>query len=497
MKDRALAYGFVAARGAGITVNPDLVKDEQIKGLTDLLNPKWKGKLLLPDVRTMGDAFWPMTSARLNLGDDIIKKLFVDQEPVLSRDTRQIAEFMVRGRYPIALGVNPLLLSQFQKQGLGKNLKTFHFPEMDSVNSSSSTLWLVNKAPHPNAAKVFINWLLTKDAQVVWAREVETNSRRVGVEPGNPAFAVPKGAQALPGRCRGKSPRSGEDPGHRQSGDQVGAVAAPAPDSGETVLALDGVSKLFGAAAAVDRTSLEVKRGEIFTLLGPSGCGKTTTLRLVAGLEQPDAGEITLRGRLVASAPRRLFVPPNKRNLGMVFQSYAIWPHMTVFDNVAYPLTLRGMKRAAIRDKVGRVLGLVGLEGLETRAATLLSGGQMQRLALCRALVYEPDLLLLDEPFSNLDAKLREQMRVEVKLLQRRLGITVLFVTHDQVEALSLSDRIAVMQRGRVEQVGPPRHLYERPASAFVRDFLGQTVLLRGRVGPARAGSDAAPSPWR
>ena len=146
---------------------------------------------------------------------------------------------------------------------------------------------------------------------------------------------------------------------------------------------------------------------------------------------------------------------------------------------------LRRMKRADIRDKVGRVLGLVGLEGLETRSATLLSGGQMQRLALCRALVYEPDLLLLDEPFSNLDAKLREQMRVEVKLLQRRLGITVLFVTHDQVEALSLSDRIAVMQRGRVEQVGPPRHLYERPASAFVRDFLGQTVLLRGRVGPA------------
>ena len=266
-------------------------------------------------------------------------------------------------------------------------------------------------------------------------------------------------------------------------------MAAPAAGSGETVLALDGVSKLFGAAAAVDGASLDVKRGEIFTLLGPSGCGKTTTLRLVAGLEQPDAGEIALRGRVVASAPRRLFVPPNRRNLGMVFQTYAIWPHMTVFDNVAYPLVLRGMKRAAIRDKVGRVLGQVGLEGLEARAATLLSGGQMQRLALCRALVYEPDLLLLDEPFSNLDAKLREQMRIEVKLLQRRLGITVLFVTHDQVEALSLSDRIAVMQRGRVEQVGPPRHLYERPASAFVRDFLGQTVLLRGRVGPAPPGA--------
>jgi ABC-type Fe3+/spermidine/putrescine transport system ATPase subunit len=225
-----------------------------------------------------------------------------------------------------------------------------------------------------------------------------------------------------------------------------------------------------------------VARGEIFTLLGPSGCGKTTTLRLIAGLEQPDAGEITLRGRVVASVPRRVFVPPHRRNLGMVFQSYAIWPHMTVFANVAYPLELRGVGRAAIRERVSRVLELVGLAGLEQRAATLLSGGQMQRLALCRALVYEPDLLLLDEPFSNLDAKLREQMRVEVKLLQRRLGITVLFVTHDQIEALSLSDRIAVMQRGRVEQVGPPRQLYERPASAFVRDFLGQTVILRGRI---------------
>ncbi len=254
------------------------------------------------------------------------------------------------------------------------------------------------------------------------------------------------------------------------------------PGTSDTVLALDGVTKLFGHAAAVDGVSLSIRRGEVFTLLDPSGCGKTTTLRLVAGLERPDAGEITLRDRVVASASRRVFVAPNRRNLGMVFQLYAVWPHMTVFENVAYPLELRGMKRAQVRDKVTRVLELVGLAGTEARPGTLLSGGQMQRLALCRALVYEPDLLLLDEPFSNLDAKLREQMRVEVKLLQRRLGITVLFVTHDQVEALSLSDRIAVMHQGRVEQVGPPRCLYEEPASAFVRDFLGQTVILHGRV---------------
>ena len=267
------------------------------------------------------------------------------------------------------------------------------------------------------------------------------------------------------------------------------------PGPGETVLVLDGVSKRYGAQTAVDEASLEIDRGEVFTLLGPSGCGKTTTLRLVAGLEHPDAGEIALRGRVVASVPRRVWVPPHRRNLGMVFQSYAIWPHMTVFANVAYPLELRGVGRGAIRDRVARVLDLVGLAGLEMRAATLLSGGQMQRLALCRALVYEPDLLLLDEPFSNLDAKLREQMRVEVKLLQRRLGITVLFVTHDQIEALSLSDRIAVMQRGRVEQVGPPRALYERPASAFVRDFVGQTVILRGRVSSLEPGpADGRPA---
>src|SRR5438034_3148222 len=247
--------------------------------------------------------------------------------------------------------------------------------------------------------------------------------------------------------------------GRRATGDATALEALSAAPV--MVLRLDGVTKVFGAVRALDGASLEVERGEIFTLLGPSGCGKTTTLRLVAGLEHPDAGEIALRGRIVASVPRRVFVAPHKRNLGMVFQSYAIWPHMNVFENVAYPLRLRGVKRSVVAEKVTRVLDLVGLAGLDERGATLLSGGQMQRLALCRALVYEPDLLLLDEPFSNLDAKLREQMRVELKVLQRRLGVTVLFVTHDQIEALSLSDRIAVMHRGRVEQVGPPRCLYE------------------------------------
>jgi iron(III) transport system substrate-binding protein len=194
VKDGALSYGFIASRGGGVTINTDLVKEDQLKTFNDLLDPKWKGKLLLPDVRVMGDTFWPMTAVRLALGDDVIKRLFVDQEPALSRDTRQVAEFMVRGRFPIALGVNPLLLNQFQRQGLGKNLKLLRFPEMDTVNFGT-TLWLVNRAPHPSAAKLFINWVLTREAQVAWAREVETNSRRVGVEPGNPEFALPRGAK--------------------------------------------------------------------------------------------------------------------------------------------------------------------------------------------------------------------------------------------------------------------------------------------------------------
>jgi ABC-type Fe3+/spermidine/putrescine transport system ATPase subunit len=250
----------------------------------------------------------------------------------------------------------------------------------------------------------------------------------------------------------------------------------------DVVLRLEGVSKLFDTARAVDDVSLEVQRGHVFTLLGPSGCGKTTSLRMIAGLERPDQGRIVLAGKTVADAENHAFVPPHKRNMGMVFQSYAIWPHMTVFQNVAYPLNLRGMPKAQIAQKVDRVLDLVGMDGFAQRPATDLSGGQQQRVALCRALVYEPDLLLLDEPFSNLDARLRLQMRVEVRLLQQRLGITVLFVTHDQVEALSMSNEIAVVNQGRVEQVGLPSELYDRPASPFVRDFLGQTIRMPGNV---------------
>ncbi len=250
----------------------------------------------------------------------------------------------------------------------------------------------------------------------------------------------------------------------------------------QPVLEFRDVSKRFGTVSAVDHVSFSIAHGEIFTLLGPSGCGKTTTLRLVAGLEEPDDGEIRVTGAPVAAPKRGVFVAPDKRQMGMVFQSYAIWPHLTVFENVAFPLRVRGAAESAIRHQVREVLETVGLAGLDSRGATELSGGQQQRVALARALVYEPFILLLDEPLSNLDAKLREQMRLEIRELQRKLKLTVLYVTHDQDEAMTLSDRIAVVHRGRFEQVGTPTEVYETPATPFVAEFLGRTVRFEGKL---------------
>jgi ABC-type Fe3+/spermidine/putrescine transport system ATPase subunit len=249
----------------------------------------------------------------------------------------------------------------------------------------------------------------------------------------------------------------------------------------QPVLQLRGVTKVFNATAAVDGVSLRIERGEFFTLLGPSGCGKTTTLRMLAGLEEPDQGEIYLDGEPLAAASRNFHVAPEKRKMGLVPQSYAVWPHLSVFENVAYPLRLRRWNQSELRQQVNQTLSLVGLGGLGERSATLLSGGQQQRVALARALVYSPVVLLMDEPLSNLDAKLRDQMREELKNLQRKTGVTVIFVTHDQTEAMSLSDRIAVMNSGRVEQVGAPEEVYDRPLTQFVRDFLGTTFVLQGR----------------
>lgn len=257
-------------------------------------------------------------------------------------------------------------------------------------------------------------------------------------------------------------------------------------------LRITNLSKRFGRFVAVDAIDLELRPGELLALLGPSGCGKTTTLRMVAGLERPTDGEISFGEKVFVSIPRAIELAPEKRQIGMVFQSYALWPHMTVFENIAYPLQLRGLRKEEIRRRVQDVLDLVNLSSVETRHITQLSGGQQQRIALARALVYEPALMLFDEPFSNLDTQLRGQMRVELKALRRKVVMTGLFVTHDQVEALSMADRVAIMRFGRIEQIGTPSEVYRQPKSKFVRDFLGRVVNLRGQAdgGKFRIGND-------
>ena len=231
-----------------------------------------------------------------------------------------------------------------------------------------------------------------------------------------------------------------------------------------------------GEVLAVDNVSLDIEQGEFVTLLGPSGCGKTTTLRLIAGFEFPTSGAIILDGKDVAP------LPPDKREMSMVFQSYAIFPHLSVFENIAYGLKIKKMSKDDIKRRVAQVLELTELTGLENRAPNQLSGGQQQRVALARALVMEPKVLLLDEPLSNLDAKLREQMRVELRRIQSQLGITSVYVTHDQVEAMALSDRIVVMNQGKIEQVGRPWEVYRHPANEFVANFIGRANFVDGEV---------------
>jgi iron(III) transport system ATP-binding protein len=247
---------------------------------------------------------------------------------------------------------------------------------------------------------------------------------------------------------------------------------------------------------AVDGISLAAETGKLITLLGPSGCGKTTTLRCLAGLERPETGRIVIANQVVCDTDKGIFVSPSERGIGMVFQSYAIWPHMTVFENVAFPLRVardRSYSAAELKDKVERALAMVRMSGYESRPATQLSGGQQQRLAFARGLVREPKILLLDEPLSNLDAKLREQMRVELKRLQKQLGITTVYVTHDQSEALALSDEIAVFNAGKIIQRGTPQDIYRQPKSQFVADFIGSANFLSGTAREGAGTEGTAP----
>ena len=244
------------------------------------------------------------------------------------------------------------------------------------------------------------------------------------------------------------------------------------------------VTKSFGSHVILQEFDECFRDGEFVTLLGPSGCGKTTMLRMIAGFEKPTSGELYIDDQLMSGG--KTFVPPEKRGIGMVFQSYAVWPHMSVFDNVAYPLTLQKTPKAVLREKVERALDIVHLSQYAQRLPNQLSGGQQQRVALARALVAEPRLLLLDEPLSNLDAKLRESMRFEIKEIQKRLGITVVYVTHDQTEAMAMSDRIFLINRGVVQQSGTPEEIYNRPVNQFVADFLGKVDFFRGQAEEGR-----------
>ena len=247
---------------------------------------------------------------------------------------------------------------------------------------------------------------------------------------------------------------------------------------------IQNVTKAFGDNVVLREFNATFRDGEFITLLGPSGCGKTTMLRIIAGFEKPTRGEVYIDGTLVSGG--KTFVPPEKRGIGMVFQSYAVWPHMNVFDNVAYPLTIRHVSKAEIKTSVERVLGIVHLSQYAERFPNQLSGGQQQRVALARALVAEPKLLLLDEPLSNLDAKLRESMRFEIKEIQRKLGITVVYVTHDQTEAMAMSDRIFLINRGDIQQCGTPQEIYNSPVNQFVADFLGNVDFFKGEARDGR-----------
>ena len=252
---------------------------------------------------------------------------------------------------------------------------------------------------------------------------------------------------------------------------------------------VEGLVRDFGDQRALDHVGFTVADGELFTLLGPSGCGKSTTLMSLAGFQTPNEGRIAIGADTFFDAERRIDVPAEQRNLGIVFQSYAVWPHMTVFDNLAFPLKVRKVKRRALAERVREVLELVDMGPYEKRYPHQLSGGQQQRVALARALVYSPSVLLLDEPFSNLDAKLRERARTWVKDLQHRLGLTTIFVTHDQDEALSMSDRVVVMDRGVIQQVGTPEEVYRQPANRFVAEFVGRVNLIHGTVASVDGGS--------
>ena len=250
----------------------------------------------------------------------------------------------------------------------------------------------------------------------------------------------------------------------------------------EGIIKVEGVYKAYGKHHVHKGLDLGIQKGECFTLLGPSGCGKTVLIRMIAGHEVPDDGRIIIDNTVVSDNASGEYIPPERRGLGIVFQDYAVWPHMTVYDNIAYPLKMEKRPKEEINNLVMKMIDIVGMKGLDKRLPSELSGGQQQRVALARALVMRPGLLLLDEPLSNLDAKLRESMRFEISSIQKELGITVIYVTHDQSEAMTMSDRVVVMSRGVIQQIGTPYEIYRNPANKMVADFIGLVNFVEGEV---------------
>ncbi len=252
-------------------------------------------------------------------------------------------------------------------------------------------------------------------------------------------------------------------------------------------VSLKNVTKIFGEVTAVDKLNLEIEKGECFSLLGPSGCGKTTTLRMIAGFEDLDEGEIVVGDRLMSSSYKKYYLPPEKRDFGMVFQAFAVWPHFTVYNNVAFPLKIKGLPKSEIKERTKRAIAYTGLEDVQTVFPHDLSGGQKQRIALARAIAINPAVMLLDEPLSNLDPKLREEMRFEIKDIQRKFGLTIIYVTHDQAEAMALSDRIMVMSEGITQQVDTPLNVYNNPANKFVFSFIGLSNFIPAEISDGMA----------
>ena len=486
-----------------IAYNTELVKNPP-KTWMDLTKPEYDKKTGQVFAPSGGTTWTRIMFERQVLGEDYWAKQAATQSDPLSVGRADVGRDGARRSRD---GRRCSTTRSTRNRRTARRSKIFFPPEGAPVNPYATGI--PKTAANPNAAKLFLNWCLSKEGQAFMIKELG-NLTSLKEPPFYPEGFDPEGRQGLVAevrRVREAARGRGWRNGTRPSATASDRHAHEADEIMTATLDVTDLRKQFSIGRpAIDGVSFAVPAGEIVVLLGPSGCGKTTTLRCVAGLEHPTSGEISIAGRLVSSPERGILVPPRLRDLGMVFQSYAVWPHMTVRQNVVYPLKHRKIARADAGRKVDEVLELVGLSEYADRPVVALSGGQMQRVALARSIVYRPQLLLLDEPLSNLDAKLRLRLRDDLRVILKQTGMTALYVTHDQAEAVVLGDRIGVMRDGKLLQMGTPDQIYNRPADLFVANFTGATNELAGTLvgrngefgvvdfgdGPARRGGAAA-----